>query len=125
MKRQLGVIGLKAKKIYLLPCEIVYMGMTDLMDAQNGKETFSDKLHLTLYLNAMMFGRIWEFRFTTSMIDRNRCEVTLEVLAEKADDNTQEELQPLADCVLRREYAMLDAMLLIGTPFEVMYSEDK
>ena len=101
------------------------MGMTDLMDAQNGKETFSDELHITLHLNAMMFGRIWELRFTTSMIDRSRCEVILEVIVEKADGAAQEELQILADCVLRREYAMLDAMLLIGTPFEVTYSEDK
>ena len=121
---------MKAKKIYLLPREIVYMGMTDLIDAQNGKETFNDELHKTLHYNTMMFGKIWELRFTTLMIDRNRCEVTLEVLAEKTDGNTQEELQSeelqsLANYVLRREYAMLDAMLLIGTPFEVTYSEDK
>ena len=116
---------MKAKKIYLMPGGAVYMGMTDLMDAQNGKEIFSDELRRTLHLNAMMFGRIWELRFTSSMIDCSRCEVTLEVSAEEADDNTQEEIQTLADCVLRREYAMLDAMILIGTPFEATYSEDK
>ena len=97
------------------------MGMTDLMDAQNGKEIFSDELRRTLHLNAMMFGRIWEFRFTTLMIDRSRCEVTLEVLAEETDGDAPEELQPLSGFVLRREYAMLDAMLLIGTPFEATY----
>ena len=29
--------GLKAKTIYLMLCRAVYMGMTDLMDAQNEK----------------------------------------------------------------------------------------
>jgi len=109
------------KKIYLQPSGIVYKGMLDLMDAQNGKEIFSDYTQRTLYFNVIMFDMVWVLQFTAMSVESNRCEVTLGVKPE--NDALGEELRSLADSVLRREYAMLDAMLLIGTPLEVTYSE--
>lgn len=111
-----------ARKIYLQPSRVVYKGMLDLMDSQRGKKISCDCERLSLRFHVLMFDEEWGLRFTVRTIDRNRCEAVLEV-KETGEWESCGELRALADCLLRREYAMLDAMLLIGTPFETSCGE--
>ena len=103
------------RKIYLQPGGIVFNGICDLLDAQNGKEILRDSRANTLHFTVRMFERTWALRVTAAAIDESRCEVALEVA------NEEREMRELAGYVLRRELALLDAMLLIGTPLEVRY----
>ena len=121
------------KKIYLQPGGVVYWGLRDLMDAQNGSERFADEAGRALHYSVRMFETAWSLRFQIRPVEQNRCEASLEVAAERSadgaaestDDAAEEELAALADFVLRREYAMLDAMLLIGTPLETTYPSEE
>ena len=149
-----------AKKIYLQPSEIVYNGMLDLMDSQNGKEIYRDYRNRELRFTVKMFDATWTLRFTSMIIDRSRSEAAIEIIETKGqtpdeetsceafhnsethseafrdgetfhdsethgDGELEDELRCLSDSVLRREYAMLDAMLLIGTPLEVKYNDGR
>ena len=136
-----------ARKIYLQPSEIVYNGMLDLMDSQNGMEISRDSRNRELRFTVKMFDAAWTLRFTSAQIDRSRIEASIEIIETKGrtpgeamhfeasqDEGTNgnaspgnetiDELRCLSSSVLRREYAMLDAMLLIGTPLEVVYNEE-
>ena len=119
------------KKIYLQPGRVVYWGLRDLMDAQNGRESSSDEAGRQLRYTVRMFDMEWSLRFQIRPVDQSRCEASLEVAADNADclccpgGEPGEDLDVLADYVLRREYAMLDAMLLIGTPLETTYHTEE
>jgi hypothetical protein len=115
-----------AKKVFLQPSRIVYWGIRDLMDAQNGREVFSDEARRTIYFTVKMFDAEWRLHFVAQPVDQGRCETSLEVVPETTDEEsgikTQDDNAVLADYVSRREYAMLDAMLLIGTPLEIKHA---
>lgn len=112
-----------AKKIYLLSSMIVYKGMLDLMDSQNGQVILEDYAQRILHFSVVMFDMIWTLRFNAAAIDRTRCEAALDIKEESLDGEPWEETRVLAGSVLRREFAMLDAMLLIGTPNEVYFGK--
>ena len=125
---------MKAKRVYLLPDRIVYNGARDLMDSQNGREISGDDAEKKLCFRVMMFDSPWTLRFSAAAIDHSRCEAAIEVSpgdgdgegdadAGLRDAGLREETRSLAGYVLRREYAMLDAILLIGTPVEARFAE--
>ena len=107
-----------ALKIYIQPTEMVYNAMLDLMELQKGKEVLNDPVSGKLYFSMTMYSLTWEVRFTVLNIDWKRCGIRLEI--EEVGDFGEE--REYLRGMLCREYAMLDAMLLIGTPIEVTYS---
>ena len=53
-------------------------------------------------------------------MDGNRCGASLEIM--KTDDTTDDDGdERCLDNMIRREYALLDSLLLIGTPLETAY----
>ena len=112
------------KKLFLQSSEIVYNGMLDVIDSQSGKEIYGDCEKKKLHFIVRMFEKTWTLKFTVAAVDRTRCESALEVMeAEDAEEEIQKELRLLSDNVLRREYAILEAMMLIGTPLETKYDK--
>jgi len=110
------------EKVYLQPIEMVFSALLDLMELQKGEEILNDSLSGKLHFKITMYGFVMELRFTILDMDWNRCGVTLEIPADDSHGNDDgDDLQYLKDTV-RLEFAMLDSMLLIGTPFEVSYS---
>ena len=111
-----------AKKIYLQPSEVVFRGMLDLMDAQGAEPQTENVEGRTLQLSVKMFDTLWPLRFAAERIDQTRCQAALEAsMEDEPDEDMRENKRALAEIVLRREFAMLDAMLLIGTPLEAVY----
>ena len=110
------------EKVYLQPVEMVYSALLDLMELQKGKEILNDPLSGKLHFKITMYGFVMELRFTLLEMDWNRCGVTLEIPVDDSHGNDEgDDLRYLQDTI-RREFALLDSMLLIGTPFEVSYS---
>jgi len=107
-------------RIYLQPMEMLYNAMLDLMELQNGKEIVNDPVSGKLDFSIIMYGFIWELRFTVQNVDYNRCGVSLEI--EEAEDFSDCENGYLENMILR-EYALLDTMLMFGAPPEVTHCE--
>jgi len=100
---------------------MVYNAMLDLMELQNGTEILSDPVSGKLCYKIMMYGFMWEFRFTAQIMENNRCGVDLEIVeAENYSDGERGYLENMA----LREYALLDKMLLLGAPPEVTHSKE-
>jgi len=108
-------------RVYLQPLAMVYNAMLDLMELQNGKEIINDPLDGKLGYRIMMYGFVWELRFIAQNMDCNRCGVNLEIV--EADNDGDCEHGYLENMILRI-YALLDTMLLLGAPPEVIYSEE-
>ena len=112
---------MEAGRIYLQPVEMVYNAMLDLMELQNGTEIINEPAYGKLKYMLMMYGFQWRLLFTAFSMDNNRCGVHLKIEeAESGGDNEQGYLESM----LRREYALLDAMLLFGAPPEVTHSKE-
>ena len=101
--------------IYLQPGEMVFETLVDLMKLQKGIELFCDRPGGMLHFAVSLYDVTWEMRFTITDIDNTRCAVVVDVVPGTAND----EIEGYAEIMARREYALLDALLLIGTPHEV------
>ena len=110
------------KKIYILPCWILNRGIRDVMETQNSRQ-LSDGENTVIQFTVRMYELLWTLQFTAVMMDRNSCEVALKVIKAEPAEELEDELEALSGYVLRREFALLDTMLIIGTPCEVTYSE--
>jgi hypothetical protein len=111
----------EAKKIYTQPGWILYRGMCDVIDTQNSLQLSDDSNKSELRFTARMYEILWTIQFAAVKMDRNSCEVTLKVIKADPAEAPEDELMALAGYVLRREFALLDAMLIIGTPCEVTF----
>lgn len=109
-------------RVYLQPKEMVYNALLDLMELQKGKEIASNSSLGELHFKIEMYGFKWALRFAVLGMDYNRCGVTLNLEEDEFGGDEDEELWYLEDMV-RREYALLDSMLLIGTA-EAAYDEE-
>ena len=101
--------------IYLQPGTMVFDTLLDLMELQKGIETLNEHIDGKLYYETTLYGITWEIKFKITEIDRSRCAVNITV--ESLDDN--EDTDVYAEIMIRREYALLDSLLLIGTPNDV------
>ena len=91
------------EKNYAKPFKIVFAAILDMIELQNGKETFSDSRHGRVHFRIGMYGFKWEIKFTvTDTGDGSR--VHLEIGGEQDDRGR----------ILEREFALLDSMLLAG-----------
>lgn len=113
------------KKIYIQPDWILFRGMRDAMDTQNSRQLSGAENKTEIRFAVRMYEIIWTLRFTAVTIEGNSCEAALKVIKAEPADEPEDELNALAGFVLRREFALLDAMLIIGTPCEVTYIEEE
>ena len=103
---------MEGRRIYLQPKDMVFGAMLDLMELQKGEEMQNDPISGKLHFRITMYGETWVLRFYVMMIDMTRCVVTLEIEDEGEDTDAFGETH-IGD-MIRREYAILDSMLLIG-----------
>ena len=113
------------RKLYLQPKEMVYHTLLDLTELQKGEIAFSDPLYGKLQFRMTMYGFLWRLRFTVLGMDWNRCAVSMEIAEGAAgDEDAGEEKRRLKD-MISREWALLDSLLLIGTPFEAVCGQER
>jgi hypothetical protein len=104
--------------------EMVYNALLDLMELQKGEEVLNEASQGKLFFRVTMYGFTMELHFTIKEMDWRRCGVTLDIIeGETCDEDAGEDVRYLAD-MIRREFALLNSMLLIGTPFEVSYGNE-
>jgi len=116
------MIILNGKRAYLQPMAMIYNALIDVAELQKGEKILDDPTRGRLHFRIEMYGFTWELRFSVLEIDWNRCGVALEVEEKKANGDSDGDTRYLED-MIRREYALLDSILLIGTPFETVYGD--
>jgi hypothetical protein len=100
----------EGKKIYLQPMKTVLNTVNDIVELQKGKLTLSDTPGGRIHFRVRMYGFKWEYRFTITDIGQNRCRVLLEI---GGDARTKERK-------IRREFALLDSMLVTAAQLEIL-----
>ena len=104
---------MEGSKIYLQPCATVLSAVSDLAELQKGQFTFSDTHRGQIHFAIEMYAFRWELRFAVIDIGKNRSKVTIEAGGElRARRN-----------LIRREFALLDSILLIGAEIEITENE--
>jgi len=92
---------------------MLLQAICDLAELQKGKYTFSDSSNGIIHFLVRMYHDKWEFKFAVKDLG-NSCsgiELTLEGRANHAQG------------IIRREFALLDSMLTVGTEIEMEETE--
>ena len=107
------------KKLYLQPGRLVFDALLDIMELQKGVETLNDPIGGKLHFVTYLYGEDWEIRFSITDIDRARCAVNIEIAAKDRNGD----MDGYSEIMARREFALLDSILLIGTSHEISLRE--
>lgn len=102
------------RKIYLQPMGMILDTINDIVELQKGKLTFSDTPHGKIYFMIKMYGFKWELQFSVADIGGNSSRVTLAIGGEKRN----------REKLIRKEFALMDAILSVGTEIEFTDSAD-
>ena len=96
---------------------MVFAALCDLMEMQKGKERVNDYSNGELHFDVWLFGVYWKLRFKVEWLDEGRCCVKLSIKESgKYDDDEKEELKETLERMITSEFALLDSVLLAGTP---------
>jgi hypothetical protein len=106
---------MSGNRIYLQPVTMIYNAILDMMELQRGHEIIKDPMCGKIHFRIILYGFEWELQFAIMNIEMNRSSVTLEIEGTENDDGDE---PGFLEAMLRREYALLDSMLLIGTPLD-------
>jgi len=106
---------LAGKKVYLQPMGMVLNTVNDIVELQKGKLTSSDTPNGKICFTVRMYGFMWEYRFSVTDIGQNRCCVQIEV---EGDTRAREKK-------IRREFALLDSMLLTAAQLEITEDDEQ
>ena len=96
-------------KVYFQPSGTVLAVISDIVELQKGKFTFSDTPHGKIHFFIKMYGNKWELQFTATEIEKNNCNVKIEIVHGAFGSND----------LIQREFALLDSMLLLKSPAEL------
>ena len=96
-------------KVYYQPSGTVLAVISDIVELQNARLTFSDTPHGRIHFLIKMYANKWELRFTTTEIDKSKCNVKIEII-QKALGCTD---------LIKREFALLDSMLNAESYIEI------
>ena len=97
------------RKIYLQPRGTLQDAISDLAELQKGKLTSHDPAGGKTHFLVKLYYKEWEYRFGLVDIGKGRCLVELEV-----DGNDSK-----AECVISREFSLLDSILIEGAKREL------
>jgi hypothetical protein len=100
---------MEGSKIYLQPMGMVLSAISDIAELQKGKLTFSDTPNGRIHFVVGMYASKWEYRFTVTDIGNNRSRVCIEIERDVRERERK----------IRREFALLDSMLLVGASLEI------
>ena len=85
----------------------------DVIELQNGNIIMSDTKHGRVHYQVSMYGYVWELLYIVSGGGADRSEVSLRVIGERKDKAKE----------IRREFAILDAMLEGGATVNLNISD--
>ena len=105
---------MEGKKVYYQPMGMVLDAINDIVELQNGKLTYSDTPHGKIHFIIRMYAFKWELQFTVTDIGKNQSSVIIEIGGEKRG---KEDL-------IKREFALLDSMLMSGSQIEITKKDD-
>jgi hypothetical protein len=124
---------MEENRIYLQPTKMVYNAVLDLMELQKGEQIVNEVNEVNevdclssgrVHFHIVMYGFAWEVRFIITDIEKNRCGVIIDISeigpaggGGAYDQEDQDDQDYLAD-MIRREYAILDSLLLLAPPVE-------
>ena len=91
---------MEGEKLYAQPVPVLLNAINDIVELQNGRLTFSDTPHGKIHFQLRMYGFQWELRFLVEDAGGGT-RVTAEIHGEQRG----------CEKLLRREFALLDAML--------------
>jgi hypothetical protein len=94
--------------VYLQSWDYVINSIYDVQEMQKGNETFCDSGKGVINFIVSMYHQKWECRFAVEEIGKNRCRVTIGIGGDV----------PNHDDKIRREFALLDTMLVANTEIE-------
>ena len=109
-RRYVSVTG---KKIYLQPRGTIQSAIWDLAELQKGRTTFSDIPKGKIHFLVQLYNKKWEYRFQIIDIGKGRSVVELEI----GGDGRK------AECVISREFSLLDSILIEGAKRELAERE--
>jgi len=92
---------LEGERVYPQPRNIVFNAILDIMELQNGKQTFSDSPRGKVHFQISMYGCKWEVKFSAADTEGGGCAVKLEIGGEAAERKR----------MLQREFSLLDSAL--------------
>jgi hypothetical protein len=95
------------------------------MSLQNGREIFSDEDARKLNYIITMNDLSWTILFSALDMDYSRCAVTLEIEEEMEAKETDGEEKDFLDGMIRKQFSLLDSMLLNCGPISVAYGEGR
>ena len=90
-----------AVKIYPHSRGSILNTISDIVELQNAKFSYSDSPNGKIHFFVKMYGYKWEFRFHITALGEEQSQVTLEVAGDETGKNN----------MLRRELYLLDTML--------------
>jgi hypothetical protein len=114
-----------AKKVYIQPGRLIYDVMQNIMSLQKGVEIFSDEDAGKLQYSITMNDFSWTILFSALEMDFRRCAVTLEIEEEMEPRKMDGEEKDFLDGMVRRQFSLLDSMLLNWGPVRVTYGEGR
>jgi len=94
-------IGMEGKKSYPKPKAYILNTIYDVIELQNGQLIMTDTKRGRVHYQVSMYGYVWELLYIVSDNEAERSEVSLRVIGERKDKAKE----------IRREFALLDAML--------------
>jgi len=86
---------------------MVFEAITDLAGMQGARITLSDSSRGKISFYADLYGAEREYCFSITNIEKKRCNVRLEVIDPEID-------KPGKKVMIRRQFALLDSMLVIN-----------
>jgi len=96
------------KKTYLKSKEYILNTLYDVIELQKGKTIMSDTKHGRVHYQVSMYGYEWELLYMIADKVADVSEVSLRIIGERKDRKRE----------IRREFALLDAMLAGGADVE-------
>ena len=92
---------MEGERLYSQPVKKIFAAILDMIELQNGKETFSDSPHGRVHFRISMYGYKWEMKFTVTQVE-NGSLVHLEIGGEQDD----------RERIRDQEFALLDSLII-------------
>ena len=106
--------GMEGKKTYPKSKGYILNTIYDVIELQNGQIIMTDTNHGRVHYKVSMYGYVWEMLYMVSCKGTDRSEVSLRVIGERKDKAKE----------IRREFAILDAMLEGGATVNLELNDE-
>jgi len=103
---------MEGNKTYQKSKSYIFNTLYDIIELQNAEMIICDTIQGKLLYQATMYGYVWQLLYSISEIGNSKCEVSISVIGERQDKKRE----------IRRQFALLDAMLEGGAEVRIVDS---